>query len=765
MSTLIIVESPAKARTIQKYLGDGFEVQASMGHIRDLPPRELGVDLDAGFEPQYVTIRGKGKIIKEIRAASKKADQVLLAPDPDREGEAIAWHIAEEVRPVNDNIQRVLFHEITKKAIGKALEAPFDLDMDRFNAQQARRVLDRLVGYLVSPILWKKVRRGLSAGRVQSVAVRLIVEREEQIEAFDPVEYWDITATLQGEGRRPVVFKLAKVDGKKPQINNEKDALALKQALESSTFDVSNIDRKEVKRRPSAPYITSTLQQDASRMLRFTSTRTMQLAQRLYEGVELGADGPVALITYMRTDSVRLADEAVNGARNFVSENYGSEYLPEKPVFYRSKKRAQEAHEAIRPTSLEYTPERVRAHLTPEMFSLYRLIWTRFIACQMVPSIYEQTTVTATSSAGPDFSVQGRILRFDGYRKALDAGRTTNPDEQESNEDPTKALLPEFYDDENLKLVDPRITCEQQFTKPPARFTEATLIRTMEEQGIGRPSTYASIIRTITDKANYVSRVKGSFHPTELGRLVTQLLIGSFPEVLNVTFTANMEDQLDKVEEGEESWNNVLELFFGQFSKALDNAEETMANLRREGVPVPGVDCEKCDSSMALKAGSRDLYLACTNYPDCSNMTSFKRTIKGTIEVIKPEGLDRNCPDCEAQLVIREGRFGRFVSCTTYPECKFTESLGTGIKCGKKECAGELVEKRTRKGKVFYACNKYPDCDFASWDRPLNQECPECKHHFLLEKTRKRGTVIACGECGYTSNQGPAEKSPQQNTA
>jgi DNA topoisomerase-1 len=764
MSTLIIVESPAKARTIQKYLGDDFEVLASMGHVRDLPQRELGVDLDSGFEPKYVTIKGKGKIIKEIRAASKKADKVLLAPDPDREGEAIAWHIAEEIRPVNENIQRVLFHEITKSAIGKALEAPFDLDMDRFNAQQARRVLDRLVGYLVSPILWKKVRRGLSAGRVQSVAVRLIVEREEQVEAFDPVEYWDVAASLQAEGRPVVKFKLAKVNGKKPQIGNEKDAMELKQSLDSSSYKVANIDRKEVKRRPSAPYITSTLQQDGSRMLRFTSTRTMQLAQRLYEGIDLGEEGPVALITYMRTDSVRLANEAVAGARDFVAKNYGNEYLPEKPLIYRSKKRAQEAHEAIRPTSLAYTPERVRAHLTPELFSLYRLIWTRFIACQMVPSVYEQTTVTAQSSAGPEFTVQGRILRFDGYRKALDAGRVQNPDD-ESKDDPSKALLPEFYDDETLKLVEPGVSTEQQFTKPPSRFTEATLIRTMEEQGIGRPSTYASIIRTITDKANYVSRTKGSFHPTELGRLVTQLLIGSFPEVLNVTFTANMEDQLDRVEEGDESWNNVLELFFVEFSKALDNAEETMANLRREGVPVSAVDCSKCSSSMVLKAGSRDLYLACSNYPDCSNMTSFKRTLKGVIEIIKPESLDRNCPDCEAQLVIREGRFGRFVSCTNYPECKFTESLGTGIKCGKAKCAGELVEKRTRKGKIFYACNKYPDCDFATWDRPLDQKCPECKHHFLLEKTRKRGTVIICGECDYTTNESPENKDAQQNTA
>jgi DNA topoisomerase-1 len=764
MSTLIIVESPAKARTIQKYLGEGFEVMASMGHIRDLPPRELGVDLDANFEPKYVTIRGKGKIIKEIRAASKKADQILLAPDPDREGEAIAWHIAEEIRPVNDNIQRVLFHEITKSAINKALETPFDLDIDRFNAQQARRVLDRLVGYLVSPILWKKVRRGLSAGRVQSVAVRLIVAREKEIEDFDPVEYWDVTANLQGENRPAVTFKLAKIDGKKAKIGNQKAAFDLKEALEASTFKVATIDRKEVKRHPSAPYITSTLQQDASRMLRYTSTRTMQLAQRLYEGVDLGEEGPVALITYMRTDSVRLANEAVTGARDFVAENYGHDYLPEKPNVYRSKKRAQEAHEAIRPTSLAYPPERVRGHLPPELFSLYRLIWTRFIACQMLPAIYEQTNVRVQSAAGPEFSVQGRILRFEGYRKALDAGRVQNPEDSEEK-DSSKALLPEFYDGETLELVEPGVVTEQQFTKPSSRFTEATLIRTMEEQGIGRPSTYASIIRTITEKANYVSRIKGSFHPTELGRLVTQLLIGAFPEILNVAFTANMEDQLDKIEEGNEKWDSVLEHFFSEFSKALDQAEESMANLRREGVPVDGVTCDKCNSPMALKAGSQDLYLACTSYPDCSNMTSFRRTFKGVIEIIHPESLERECPLCEAQLVIREGRFGRFVSCTNYPECKFTESIGTGIVCPKEKCEGELVEKRTRKGKIFYACNKYPDCDYATWDRPLNQACTDCDSPFMLEKTRKRGTVIVCPECGKTTTETPPAKDVQQKTA
>jgi DNA topoisomerase-1 len=746
MSKLIIVESPAKARTIKKYLGKDYEVLASMGHVRDLPKSELGVDLDSNFEPNYVTIRGKGKILKEIRTASKKAEEVFLAPDPDREGEAIAWHIAEEIKDVNPNIRRVMFHEITRTAIERALSAPHNLDQERFNAQQARRILDRLVGYLVSPVLWRKVRRGLSAGRVQSVAVRMIVEREADVEAFDPVEYWAIQANLIGEGKesKPFLGKLWRKDGKKAKIINEAAAKEVRQHLELDSFIVADVERKEVRRRPGPPYITSTLQQDASRFLRLPATRTMQIAQRLYEGIDLEGEGPVALITYMRTDSVRSSPEAVSAVREYVDRDFGSEYLPGKPNTFKTKKRTQDAHEAIRPTSMEYPPSKLRGVLDGDTFSLYRLIWSRFVASQMVPALYDQTVISVDGGNGLELRTQGRVLKFEGYRKAIEQDRKESPSDEEesdSNQD-----LPKVEKGEVLKLHPPGVETEQKFTKPPPRFTEATLIKTLEEEGIGRPSTYAAIIQTIQDK-NYVEKKKGQFSPTELGRMVTVLLVQSFPDILSVAFTAQMEEQLDAVESGDEDWRVLMERFFEPFSTALEKAEEEMVNLRREGLSVPYLTCEKCNSNMAIKIGNNSVYVACTNYPDCSNMAPYARDEKGKVSLVRPEPLDQNCPKCKAPLVIRNGRFGRFISCSTYPECKHTESLTTGIACPEKGCKGELTEKRSRKGKIFYACTGYPDCKYAIWDRPVDQACTDCAHPFLLEKTRKRGTSLTCPNC------------------
>ena len=748
MSKLIIVESPAKARTIKKYLGKDYEVLASMGHVRDLPKSELGVDLDAQFEPEYVTIRGKGKVLKEIRSASKGVDEVFLAPDPDREGEAIAWHIAEEIKTVNSNIRRVMFHEITRGAIERALSDAHELNEPRFNAQQARRVLDRLVGYLVSPVLWKKVRRGLSAGRVQSVAVRMIVQRERAVEAFDPVEFWDAQATVQAKNGGPFVVKLSKLDGAKVKISNEEEANSVRTRLDGADFVISSVQRKEVSRRPTAPYITSSLQQDASRFLRLSATRTMQLAQRLYEGIDLGGEGPVALITYMRTDSVRSSPEAIENVRQYIERDFGANYLPSKPNTYKTKKRAQDAHEAIRPTSLDYPPSRLKGTLDPEMFSLYRLIWSRFVASQMVPALYDQTVINVTAGEGLEFKTQGRVLKFDGYRKAIEQDRREPQNEEE--EGSTSKDLPAVEDGETLKLINPPgVELEQKFTKPPPRYTEATLIKALEEDGIGRPSTYASIIQTIQDK-KYVEKKRGAFSPTELGRMVTELLVRSFPDILSVAFTADMEKQLDSVESGDEDWRSVMERFFTPFTSALDKAEEDMINLRHEGLAVPDLKCGKCDSNMAIKISRNSVYVACTNYPDCSNMAPYQRDEKGKISLVLPEPLDRDCPECKEPLVIRNGRFGKFISCSDYPQCKFTESLTTGISCLESGCKGELTEKRSRRGKVFYACTAYPDCTYALWDRPIDQACTSCKHPFLVEKTRKRVTTILCPECKAT---------------
>lgn len=738
---LLIVESPAKARTINKYLGKDFNVIASVGHVKDLPKSTLGVNIEDNFTPEYVTIKGKGNIITNIKKEARAAEKVYLAPDPDREGEAIAWHIASEIKD-KDKLCRVLFNEITKKGILEAIEKPLPIDQHKFEAQQARRILDRLVGYQISPLLWEKVRRGLSAGRVQSVALRIICEREAEIKAFNPVEYWSVAARLEGEAPPPFDAKLVKISGKKVDLKTEEDTNKLLKSVEGADYIVSKIDKKERKKNPYPPFITSTLQQDAARRLRFSAKKTMMLAQRLYEGVDFGTEGPVGLITYMRTDSTRVADEAIDGVRTFIADKYGDDFLPKKPRQYKSSKSAQEAHEAIRPTSMEHTPELAKPLLDKDQFRLYELIWNRFIASQMNPAIMDQTSVDI-QAADATFRVTGSVIRFPGFMSLY-----TEAKEKEDETDKDK-ILPAFNESQVLKFHE--IMPRQHFTEPPPRFSEATLVKELEDKGIGRPSTYAAIISNIQDR-EYVNVDQRRFFPTELGLLITELLVENFPDIINVEFTANMEGQLDDIEMGKADWVKAMRTFYDNFSKALELAKLQMRDVKREEIPTDIV-CEKCKANMVIKWGKMGEFLACPNYPECKNTSNFKRDESGKIEIVieELELSDEICPKCSKQMVVRRGRYGRFLACSDYPECKGTRALSIGIKCPTcKE--GDISERRSKKGKVFYGCTAYPKCTFATWDKPVNEICPLCSAPFLVEKTSKReGTVIKCLEkdCGY----------------
>lgn len=738
---LLIVESPAKARTINKYLGKDFNVIASVGHVKDLPKSTLGVNIEDNFTPEYVTIKGKGNIITNIKKEARVAEKVYLAPDPDREGEAIAWHIASEIKD-KDKLCRVLFNEITKKGILEAIEKPLPIDQHKFEAQQARRILDRLVGYQISPLLWEKVRRGLSAGRVQSVALRIICEREAEIKAFNPVEYWSVAARLEGEAPPPFDAKLVKISGKKVDLKTKEDTDKLLKSIEGADYVVSKIDKKERKKNPYPPFITSTLQQDAARRLRFSAKKTMMLAQRLYEGVDFGTEGPVGLITYMRTDSTRVADEAIDGVRAFIADKYGDDFLPKKPRQYKSSKSAQEAHEAIRPTSMEYTPELAKPLLDKDQFRLYELIWNRFIASQMNPAIMDQTSVDI-QAADATFRVTGSVIRFPGFMSLY-----TEAKEKEDEGDKDK-ILPAFNEKQVLKFHE--IMPRQHFTEPPPRFSEATLVKELEDKGIGRPSTYAAIISNIQDR-EYVNVDQRRFFPTELGLLITELLVENFPDIINVEFTANMEGQLDDIELGKADWVKAMKAFYDNFSKALELAKVQMRDVKREEIPTDIV-CEKCKANMVIKWGKMGEFLACPNYPECKNTSNFIRDESGKIEIVveELELSDEVCPKCSKQMVVRRGRYGRFLACSDYPECKGTKALSIGIKCPTcKE--GDISERRSKKGKVFYGCTAYPKCTFATWDKPVNETCPLCSAPFLVEKTSKReGTVIKCLEkdCGY----------------
>jgi len=748
---LVVVESPAKAKTLKKYLGRHFDVKASIGHVKDLPKSALGVDIENDFQPTYELIKGKKKVMDELTKAAKKADTVYLAADPDREGEAIAWHVAEELKLPKEKIRRVLFHEITKPAVLSAIENPGELNRDRYESQQARRILDRLVGYKISPILWVKVRRGLSAGRVQSVAVRMISEREKEIQAFVPKAYWSLAAKLNAENR-DFVARLVAVDNKKLErtdIDTEEWANEIAQQSKTAHWKIISVTQKERRRNPDPPFITSTLQQEASKRLYFSAKKTMMLAQQLYEGVELGDEGLTGLITYMRTDSMRLSNDAVTEARRMIERSFGKKYLPHSAIEYKNKKNAQDAHEAIRPTSVENPPEKMKKFLGADQFRLYELIWKRYLACQMEQALFDQTTVdieaTFDEKKRYGYRVTGSILRFDGFLKLWQQENDANGDE----------TLGENLSD--LKEAS-AVTCqsvlpEKHMTQPPPRYSESSLIKELEEKGIGRPSTYAAILSTIQDR-KYVEKRENRFYPTELGQIVTELLMENFKDIVDVQFTANMEEQLDQIEEGSRNWVSTLRDFYGPFENTLKNAQEKMRNLKREEIPT-NLLCPKCAKPIVIKWGKNGKFAACQGYPDCRFTSEFLQEPDGTVKLVEQPRTDEKCPNCGEPMVIKTGRFGKFLACSAYPDCKTTKPITTGIQCP--ECnQGQLSEKRTRFGKAFYSCTRYPTCKYAIWDKPLKTPCPQCQSPFLVEHyTKKEGVSIRCPnkKCGYVEQK------------
>src|SRR5271165_1921213 len=828
--SLVIVESPAKAKTINKYLGRNYTVKASYGHVMDLPKKELGIDISHGFEPTYEVSPSKSDVVQALQKAASTADAVYLAGDPDREGEAICAHLADVLsgpklvfptaeekaaeeaaakaekgkkgkkkakkpakkavlkgKPViaRKLIYRVMFNEITSKAIKAAFEHPGEINENLVDAQQARRVLDRLVGYKISPLLWDKVRRGLSAGRVQTVALRLIVDRESEIRAFIPVEYWTIHAILAAGEPPAFEAKLTKYKGEDIEVNTQAEADAIVAATGSSPWTVASVAQKEKRRFAPPPFTTSKLQQAAYNRLRYTAKRTMGLAQRLYEGVELGEEGSVALITYMRTDSVRVSNDALDQVRGLIGSKFGQPYLPEKPNFFKSKKDAQDAHEAIRPTDAARTPEDVKPFLSEDMFKLYQLIWQRFVASQMVPAVFDQTTVDV-AAGDYTFRASGSVQKFDGY---LAVYQVSADDDEEGEADAAKALLPPVSEGEILRLE--ALRPDQHFTEPPPRYTEATLVKELEEKGIGRPSTYASIISTIVER-EYVTKDQGRFSPTMLGEKVSVLLVKSFEDIFDVGFTARMEEELDEIEEGKLPWKTAVKEFYGRFEADLEQAKGEMESYKagiptgqkcekcgqgqllerisRHGfflgcsrypdcdfirdlspeLPLEGEDgevkiesCDNCGREMVIKRGRWGMFLACTGYPDCKTTRRLKA---GTRKALQPdELLDEKCPECAAQLVKKHGQYGEFIGCTAYPKCKYIRSKTLGIKCPKCD-AGELVERVAKKGRrrVFYGCNKYPECDFTTPHQPIIEPCPKCGAAFIVEKRGKTGVVRAC---------------------
>ncbi len=805
--SLVIVESPAKAKTINKYLGRNFTVKYSLGHVKDLPKKDVAVDIEHGFEPTYEVIEGKKKLIQELKQAASKADAVYLAADPDREGEAICFHLAEELQDRKKKepakkIYRVMFNEITAPAIRRAFEKPGTIDLRLVDAQQARRVLDRLVGYKVSPLLWDKVRRGLSAGRVQTVALRLIVEREREIRAFVKKEYWTIDANLAA--KKPPAFdaRLLRRNNEALEIPNQEAADAIVSSLEGAEYKVASVGTKEKRRFPVAPFITSTLQQEASRKLRFSVKRTMMLAQRLYEGVELGREGSVGLITYMRTDSTRVSEEALSEARALIGERFGPKYVPEKPNIYKTKKDAQDAHEAIRPTSAARTPESIAKYLSEDELKVYRLIWMRFIASQMTPAVFDQTTIdiTATGKDGFQylFRATGSVMKFDGFLAVYEEGK----DQKDEEDEEIKHKLPAVAEGEVLKLR--TLKPEQHFTEPPPRYNEATLVKELEARGVGRPSTYASILSTIQER-EYVKKEGGRFTPTELGMVVTDLLVENFDDIFDVAYTARMEEELDEIEAGKLNWKQALAEFYEKFDKNLKRAEQNMTDVKRLEKPTDLV-CEKCGKPMVIKWGRHGSFIACTGYPECTNTRELTVDLpdvdktdlselggeeeycpncgrpmalkKGRFgqfyactgypdcKTTRPVGgaqklpdvpLEEKCPQCGSNMVIKHGRFGEFTACSNYPKCKYVKQKTIGMACPRPGCTGEIAERRSRRGKTFYGCTRYPDCDFTAWSRPVPTQCPECGNPYLEEKFLKAGPVLQCPnpECKHKQ---PAEK-------
>jgi DNA topoisomerase-1 len=786
---LVIVESPAKAKTINKYLGKEFVVKASLGHIKDLPKRDLAVDVDHGFEPRYEVIEGKKKLIADLKQTAGKVQEVYLAADPDREGEAICYHLQEELRGRKNGPRffRVMFNEITKKAVQKAFEKPGQVDVNLVDAQQARRVLDRLVGYKISPLLWDKVRRGLSAGRVQTVALRLVVEREREIRAFLKKEYWTIDVDLAARKPPLLIARLIRQNDVTPEIGAQETADGIVTQLEGADYVVKSVGTREKRRNPVAPFITSTLQQESSRKLRFSVKRTMMLAQRLYEGVEIGKEGAVGLITYMRTDSTRVSDDAVADARHYIAERYGWEFLPDSPNIYKSKKDAQDAHEAIRPTSMAFAPEIVEKYLAEDEMKLYRLVWNRFVACQMMPALFDQTTidVAAKGKNGADylFRATGSVLKFEGFLKAYQEGK----DQADEEDEELRHRLPAVAEGEHLRFR--AIKPDQHFTEPPPRYNEATLVKRLEADGVGRPSTYASILSTIQER-EYVSKEGGRFVPSELGMVVTDLLLESFDDIFDVTYTARMEQELDEIEEGKLDWRAAMAEFYERFDRDLKHAEEHMTDIKRMEKPTD-LTCEKCGKPLVIKWGKHGSFIACTGYPECTYTRELtvdlpdvdkadlseqadeeycencgrpmvlKKGRFGTFyactgypdcKTTKPIGgqqkkpdqpLDEKCPQCGNQLALKTGRFGEFTACSNYPTCKYVKQKTIGVKCP--ECSeGEITERRSRKGKTFYGCNRYPDCKFVAWAKPVAEKCPQCGSPYMVEKWLKAGPMWQC---------------------
>jgi DNA topoisomerase-1 len=821
--SLVIVESPAKAKTIEKYLGKGFEVLASVGHIMDLPKKEIGVELEhRTFEPTLVVSPGKEKVVAQLKRAAAKADEIYLAPDPDREGEAIAYHLALQLgtsAKEKKKIRRVTFNEITKKTVQEAFKHPRDLDLDLVASQQTRRVLDRLVGYQISPLLWKKVRRGLSAGRVQTVAVRLVVEREREIGAFKPVENWTLSAILHPEQQKETKLKarFVGIDGEPARVANGHDKDGKEQfisnalpdkkttdevvaALGKAQWSLVSVQATEKQRRSQAPFITSQLQRDAANKLGFNVRRTMGVAQRLYEGIDLGTEGIVGLITYMRTDSPRVSPEAIAGAREWVTKQLGAQYLPKTPNLYKGKKAAQDAHEAIRPTDVMRTPESIASHLTEEQLKLYRLIWQRFVASQMAPAVFDVTTakiaaVSALTGKTYDFRLSGSVVRFDGFLKIY-----ASDEEKKDDEDEAANKLPNLDHVKELELD--KLDSEQHFTQPPPRYNEASLVKVLEERGIGRPSTYASIINTIQDR-EYVTKIAGRFYPTEIGMVVCDLLVKNFPYIFNVAYTAKLEEELDEIEEGNEKWTDLLNGFYGHFEDELKDADAKMEDIKRMEKPT-NEKCDLCGSPLVLKWGKFGSFFACSAYnkKDKNSCTFTKENTAAKPEMNTPEAQEageteeycdncgrvmvlrrgpfgmfmscpgfnedppcrtfrklsqkqqqkqsapqptgEDCPQCGKPLVLRQGAYGEFVSCSGYPKCKYVkQNLIEGMKCPK--CGqGDLAERKARRGNIFWGCTNYPKCDFTSNYKPVAQKCPECGSPYLLEKTLKTGIYLEC---------------------
>ena len=794
---LVVVESPAKAKTINKYLGRDFKVVASMGHIRDLPKSKLGVDVEEGFAPVYDVIPARKKVIKTLRDAAKGVEHIYIATDPDREGEAIGWHLAKELGTKKRKVSRLMFNEITKTAVKAALEESGEIDQRMVDAQQARRVLDRLVGYKLSPLLWDKVRRGLSAGRVQSVALKLVCDREAEIEAFVPEEYWHVTARLAGHVPPEFDVKLVKRGKEVVKIQNETEAKAALAVLESADYVVDSVTTKERKKHAAPPYITSKLQQAS----RFPVKRTMMIAQQLYEGIELPEEGSVGLITYMRTDSTRVSESALTDVREYIDGAFGADFLPAKANRFRTKKGAQDAHEAIRPTSVAQDPETVKAHLTKEQYYLYRLIWSRFVASQMPPATFDDTTLDV-AAAEYVLRAKGSVPKFSGWMAVYEQPGQDAESETATvatagvDDDSTTGLLPALSKGDGLELK--KLTPEQKFTQPPPRFSEATLVKELEENGIGRPSTYASIIGVLQVR-EYTEKVEGRFKPTRLGRLVTDLLTASFDRIIQVDYTREMEERLDKIEEGEADYAGTLSSFYEDFQVDLAKAAESMPDIKTKGLPSDET-CDKCQSPMIIKVGKFGMFLACSAYPDCQNTRELEKaestseeeeeacencgrpmvvkrgrfgqflacsgypeckttrklisTSQGLSAAQPDQPLDEKCPKCDANLVIKQGRFGEFTACSNYPKCRYVKLKSTGVPCPTDD--GDIVERKSRRGRVFYGCSNYPDCDFTLWNKPLKEVCPTCGAPFLVEKVTKRhGRQVLChkDDCDYVRTE------------